>query len=57
MNIIPSVSLKLTLSVSICYFIQKYLIPPNNAMFCSIKHFFELIFKKNLNRTRIMNIE
>ncbi len=56
-NIIPTVSLMLTLSVSICYFIQKYLIPSNKTMFCPINDFFGVIFKKNLNRTRIKDIE
>ncbi len=49
-NIIPTVSATLTLSVSICYFIQKYLIPDNNTLFCSINDFLGVIFKKNLNR-------
>ncbi|GEM_PF-1482539 len=49
-NIIPTVSLTLTLSVSICYFIQKYLIPDNNTLFCLINDFLGVIFKKNLNR-------
>ncbi len=56
-NIISTVSLTLTLSVSICYFIQKYLIPINKTMFCPINDFFGVIFKKNLNRRRIKDIE
>ena len=50
-NIISPVSTMLTFSVSICYFTQKYLIPSNKTMFCSINDFFGVIFKKNLNRT------
>ncbi len=56
-NIISTVSLTLTLSVSICYLKQKYLIPNNNTLFSTINDFFGVIFKKNLNRTQTWNIE